>query len=1308
MFWLMESLSAYTTNLLRAWLIHRSGYLLFSHDKNATAEASSSAMDHVLQNYTHAAVRIPTSHNLTSRDIRVDKHALVRVLTNHKSRICTNRVVKILLLLLSGVLCGTTVQAQSQSTFWQQKERSIHYKPDGNDFLLVNGKKRFNRALYGTNTAFRVEAGDLPEFALYMPGMGGNLKFALGNNTASKWIIDADKIETRYRPGSMIYTIEDQILGNGKLQLHVLARADGEGIIVKAQFVGTPKDINLITVYGGAAGKKFSRDGDIGADPESSFYLKPEYCVDNSFKISKNTFNLFYGKGKILSEQQRKWIQQFPDKAREQGLVEKKELFAVFPLDAKLKIADANQQAIPNGLLQSRESTNPLLISLVRVKTEKDYYFLVQNPKIEKVSDYVKLPAVFEAAEQHRKTLAERVRVITPDPFINTLGGALAVAADGIWESPTYLHGAVAWRMRLNAWRGAYVADALGWHDRAKLHFSSYAKSQVLQPESAAVVMDTALHLARHQEKMGTSVFSSGYISRNPNDNTKAHHYDMNLVFFDQMLSHFNYTGDLTFIREMWPVIKRHLAWEKRNFDRDGDGLYDAYAAIWASDALQYSGGGVTHSSAYNYRSNKLAARLAKLVGEDSTPYQKEAEKIYAAINSQLWISGRGWYAEYKDLLGLKLLHPYAGVWTVYHALDSEVPDAFQAYQALKYIDNEIPRIPVKANGLQDKGYFTISTTNWQPYDWSLNNVALAEVLHTALAYWQGGRFEEAYKLWESILIESMYLSSSPGGFEQLSFYDAIRGELYRDFADPIGMAARSLIEGLYGIKPDALADTLTIRPGFPSAWNNASLKVPNICFDFHREGETDSYTIVPAYQVSMNLKLILPAVKERLRSVLVNGKEVQWRNLQTAVGVPQVEISSGKASRYEVKLIWEGNSIEKIPTIKVYQGNEISYKPSKAAILSSFDPQGVSTKLNKGLDALDSKNKTVFFNVKQGDFNWWLPLDVEIVKPVKLSIREQGDKLSVTVHNSGADVSGKVFLNSGKKAQIGEAKLPANTSATYSFSLSFLASGTNVIKFQYGNNVVEEKLDRWDVKPAAGVKWDKVDLSAIFNDVVTNIFKNKYLSPRPQEPTLQLPWQGIGNWCYPLITAPINDDGLRIKAATKNEILLPNGVPVATPSAPLSKNIAFTSKWDNYPDSIQVTLTGKSSHAYLLLAGTTNPMQTRMDNGEILIYYKDGSYERLALRNPDNWAPIEQDYYTDGYAFTAGKPFRLRLKTGEIHREFKDFITLKGYSNFAIDGGAATILELPLNPDKELKTLKLKTITNDVVIGLMAITLQK
>ena len=78
--------------------------------------------------------------------------------------------------------------------------------------------------------------------------------------------------------------------------------------------------------------------------------------------------------------------------------------------------------------------------------------------------------------------------------------------------------------------------------------------------------------------------------------------------------------GDLDYVRQMWPVITRHLAWEKLNYDPDNDGLYDAYACIWASDALYYNSGAVTHSSVYNYRANKTAAQLAEKIGEDPTP----------------------------------------------------------------------------------------------------------------------------------------------------------------------------------------------------------------------------------------------------------------------------------------------------------------------------------------------------------------------------------------------------------------------------------------------------------------------------------------------------------------------------------------------------------------------------------------------------------------------------------------------------------------------------------------------------------------
>jgi hypothetical protein len=61
----------------------------------------------------------------------------------------------------------------------------------------------------------------------------------------------------------------------------------------------------LVWAYGGATGKKFSRDGDMGPDPESSFYLKPEYCTDNRYAILDGHFKLRYGTGEILSEEDR-------------------------------------------------------------------------------------------------------------------------------------------------------------------------------------------------------------------------------------------------------------------------------------------------------------------------------------------------------------------------------------------------------------------------------------------------------------------------------------------------------------------------------------------------------------------------------------------------------------------------------------------------------------------------------------------------------------------------------------------------------------------------------------------------------------------------------------------------------------------------------------------------------------------------------------------------------------------------------------------------------------------------------------------
>ncbi|WP_205510560.1 DUF4450 domain-containing protein [Longitalea arenae] len=1172
------------------------------------------------------------------------------------------------------------------------KQRAIHYTPQGTDFVTVNGKLRFNRALYGTNTGFRVEAGDLPEFALYMPGMGGNFKLGLIAGNKSIWLTAAKTIKATYRPGSMLYEVKDPILGSGSLHITVLALADAEGMILKSQFVNVSNKVSLCWAFGGATGKKFSRDGDIGADPESSFYLKPEYCKDNRYTITNNSFHLVYGTGRHLS--------------------------AIVPPASDMRLTDAAQQENPLVLYQSKDTTTPAIAGKLPAAPGA-FYFLIQATDTVK-GTYSSLAATFHAAEAARKKLASRITIVTPDSWINTLGGALSVAADGIWESPTYLHGAVAWRMRLPAWRGAYVADVLGWHDRARTHFSSYALSQVTTPASGPVVFDTALHLARQLEKMGTSMFSSGYICRNPNGDMRPHHYDMNLVFVDQLLTHFFYTGDSAYIKEQWPLLKRHLAWEKRNFDVDNDGLYDAYCCIWASDALQYSGGAVTHSSAYNYRAHLVAAQLAPVVGEDPAPYQSEANKIYDAVNNQLWMPELGWYAEFRDALGEKLLHPAAGLWTIYHAIDGRLPDAFKTYQALRYVDRSIPHIPVSAKGLRDSSFYLLTTTNWQPYTWSLNNVALAENLHTALAYWQGNRSEAAYRLWKSALVESMYLSSSPGGFQQLSYYDAIRGELYRDFADPIGMAGRSLIEGLFGILPDALRDTLTIKPGWPAAWKTAFLQTPDITLDFKRTTAADQYILKPSFPRSMNLQLRVRAWKDAIESVTVNGQAVNWHSLPDAVGEPVIEIATGKAKQYTILIKWAGAPVAPMRYDSIYaQGAQLTAAAPAGFIQSIFDPQQVLQNIMLTSNQVQATiqgttgHKTAFIQLRQGEMVWWHPLAFEVKQPVEIIAADNSNdqQIQFQLKNNGAAKTGKILVNANAAAYPQSIQLAANAlSDVISIPPSFLVPGNNHVRFEWEDGQYTDTLIlNWQVSASYNTHFEKVDLSSLFNDKVSNIFRQAYLSPRPQSPTLQLPVQGIGNWCYPLVQPLIDDAGLR-KAAQNNELVLPQQIPFATPADTLAKNIVFTSKWDNYPDSAIVPVSGRASHVYYLMAGSTNPMQTRLLNAELRVHYKDGTADTLALVNPQNWWPIEQDYFIDGLGFTtdAPRPLRLQLKTGKVYTSAAEYTTIKGFSNMAIEGGAATILDMPLDPGKELKSISLHTHANDVVVGLMSVTLAR
>ena len=1207
--------------------------------------------------------------------------------------------------------------------------RELRCRPDGGDFVITNGTNFFNRALYGGNSGFRIEAGERPEFSLYLPGRGGNLRVGiapLAGTEAPKWVFDAKNIVARYRAGSMVYEIRDPLLGAGVLTLTALSMAGTEGLVVRAELSREASPVRLIWAFGGVNGDRGRRGGDLKGerDPDGKvvplsryFQLKPEYCRGNTFKVGPGGFTLTCQLprigglapqgGKLSEAEATQW-------AKPTGVVS-----GLVPPDSRIAVADASQWATPNGLLASagKPTATPVVVGEATLNASTPFLMALQKIRFGQTpaSAPDQLPQIFADAERRRKEVAGHLVVETPDPFINAAASALAPAADAIWDESlgAYMHGAIAWRIKLLGWRGPYAGDTLGWHDRTRRHLDTFAARQNTSPVPATIPpADEKFNLARNV----TALQSNGDMS--------ASLYDMNTVAVDAFFRHVLWTGDLAYAAKMWPVIERHFAWQRRLFRRtfgpDALPLYEAYCCIWASDELIYNGGGATHSSAYNYWHNLMAARVARAIGRDPAPYEKEAGLIRKGMQSELWLSDQGFFGEFKDLLGRQSVHPNPALWTFYHTLDSAAASPMEAWQMSRFVDTGLANIPMEAKGLP-AGSFTLATTNWMPYMWSINNVVLAESAHTALAYWQANRPDRAFPLFKGCLLESMFMGSAPGNVGMSSLSDPYSTEIYRDFADGIGVMARALVEGLFGLLPDRLAGVLVVRPGFPADWNNAKIRLPELAFAFARENLKESFSVEQTFSKPLVLRLEIPALRDRVAAVAVNGKPVKWRVLSESVGLPRIEITAPPSVRSEVVVEWQGDAPARISAPEVFvSGAPLSVSTGAAKIEAVSDPQQVLSQPTVGTNGLKALaggtpgHRTAFLKVAQGDLSWWLPLAFELRPAVEIlpAVVQQPGSLKFRVRNNTDRTiqSSSVTMPSGQSRPQDLSVEPHRESNEIVIPADGLLPGSNPVRMEFGNGLnADGVIVNWKTVPSGTPrKFEPVDLGPFFNDRVTQIFLNEYRSPRSPFCSLAIPKQGVGGWCHFEGRPEIDDSGLRAAAGLNGGLIeMPFGVPFRTPGEPDAKNIAFTSQWDNYPREVTVPLSGRATHAYLLMAGSTNPMQSRIDNGEVIVTYTDGTTDRLPLTPPGNWWPIEKDYYIDDFAFARPEPVppRIELKSGTVRiRDPKDFKIKEP----VIPGGVATVLDLPLDPSKELKSLTLRTLANEVVIGVMAVTLAR
>ena len=93
-------------------------------------------------------------------------------------------------------------------------KRTLQYHPDGDEFVCINGKNRYTRALYGSHSPFRVETSDRPVFAFYNNGRGGNISFKIILRDGTEVALDrTGSCESRYSAGKRTYYLTDTSWG---------------------------------------------------------------------------------------------------------------------------------------------------------------------------------------------------------------------------------------------------------------------------------------------------------------------------------------------------------------------------------------------------------------------------------------------------------------------------------------------------------------------------------------------------------------------------------------------------------------------------------------------------------------------------------------------------------------------------------------------------------------------------------------------------------------------------------------------------------------------------------------------------------------------------------------------------------------------------------------------------------------------------------------------------------------------------------------------------------------------------------------
>jgi hypothetical protein len=308
---------------------------------------------------------------------------------------------------------------------------------------------------------------------------------------------------------------------------------------------------------------------------------------------------------------------------------------------------------------------------------------------------------------------------------------------------------------------------------------------------------------------------------------------DNTAYWVHQVYQHYRWTGDQKFVRELWPSVKLAVDWECAQHDADGDGLFMSVYPFWNADSfdcLQHN----ASATAMGWAMLDSVARMAIAIGdtEAAGKYGAYADKTKAAADRVLWNDRVGVFTS-VSADGLEYSHPLAFEPTqavVHGLLDTE-----RGRRTMRWLESHYG-----FEGTRPDVRLMMTSDLW-PIRWSNHWVALGDTLFNAQA---GLKVGDADLWWPYIrtAIHGSFRSPFPG--VKLSINNTGMSDGDGENVDSDDPHPHLAVRGVFGIEPAIDEGKLLICPAFPSEWTEASIRTPDVEYQYKREGDTATFVI--------------------------------------------------------------------------------------------------------------------------------------------------------------------------------------------------------------------------------------------------------------------------------------------------------------------------------------------------------------------------------------------------------------------------------------------------------------------------------